>query len=134
MKNMGDGRRIARVEREIQATIAQFLIRGFKTPLPGLVTVASVKMPADLRAAKVYVSILGDEKQQDEALDLLQERAFEIQNYIGKELKMRYCPKLTFYLDHATEQVLKVEKILHELELERKANNPGEGSDESDDE
>lgn len=134
MKNMGDGRRVARVEREIQATIAQFLIRGFKSPLPGLVTVASVKMPADLRAAKVYISVLGDEKQQEESLDLLQERAFEIQNYIGKELKMRYCPKLTFYLDHATEQVLKVEKILHELELERKANNPGEGSDESDDE
>ncbi|WP_347359581.1 30S ribosome-binding factor RbfA [Bdellovibrio sp.] len=134
MKNMGDGRRVARVEREIQATIAQFLIRGFKVPLPGLVTVASVKMPADLRAAKVYISVLGDEKQQDEALDLLQERAFEIQNYIGKELKMRYCPKLTFYLDHATEQVLKVEKILHELELERKAKNPGESSDESDDE
>nr|BFD59245.1 30S ribosome-binding factor RbfA [Bdellovibrio sp. CKG001]BFD62622.1 30S ribosome-binding factor RbfA [Bdellovibrio sp. HM001]BFD67387.1 30S ribosome-binding factor RbfA [Bdellovibrio sp. HAGR004] len=134
MKNMGDGRRVARVEREIQATIAQFLIRGFKSPLPGLVTVASVKMPADLRAAKVYISVLGDEKQQDEALDLLQERAFEIQNFIGKELKMRYCPKLTFYLDHATEQVLKVEKILHELELERKAKNPGESSDESDDE
>ncbi|WP_374001629.1 30S ribosome-binding factor RbfA [Bdellovibrio bacteriovorus] len=134
MKNMGDGRRVARVEREIQATIAQFLIRGFKVPLPGLVTVASVKMPADLRAAKVYISVLGDEKQQDEALDLLQERAFEIQNYIGKELKMRYCPRLTFYLDHATEQVLKVEKILHELELERKAKNPGESSDESDDE
>ena len=134
MKNMGDGRRVARVEREIQATIAQFLIRGFKSPLPGLVTVASVKMPADLRAAKVYISVLGDEKQQDEALDLLQERAFEIQNFIGKELKMRYCPKLSFYLDHATEQVLKVEKILHELELERKAKNPGESSDESDDE
>lgn len=132
MKNMGDGRRVARVEREIQATIAQFLIRGFRTPLPGLVTVASVKMPADLRAAKVYVSVLGSQAQQDETLELLQERAFEIQNFIGKELKMRYCPKLTFYPDHTTEQVLKVEKILHELELERKQK--GESHDESDDE
>ncbi len=133
MKNMGDGRRVARVEREIQATIAQFLIRGFRTPLPGLVTVASVKMPADLRAAKVYVSVLGSQEQQDETLELLQERAFEIQNFIGKELKMRYCPKLTFYPDHTTEQVLKVEKILHELEIERKAK--GESLDsESDDE
>lgn len=132
MKNMGDGRRIARVEREIQATIAQFLIRGFKTPLPGLVTVAQVKMPADLRAAKVYISVLGSKSEQDEALDLLQERAFEIQNFIGKELKMRYCPKLTFYPDHTTEQVLKVEKILQELEEERK--HKGEGHDESDDE
>jgi ribosome-binding factor A len=132
MKNMGDGRRVARVEREIQATIAQFLIRGFRTPLPGLVTVAHVKMPADLRAAKVYVSVLGSKEQQDEALELLQERAFEIQNFIGKELKMRFCPKLTFYPDHTTEQVLKVEKILQELEVERKAK--GESLDESDDE
>lgn len=131
MKNMGDGRRVARVEREIQATIAQFLIRGFKVPLPGLVTVASVKMPADLRAAKVYISVLGSKEQQDETIELLQERAFEIQNFIGQELKMRYCPKLSFYVDHTTEQVLKVEKILHELAEERKAK--GEDS-ESDDE
>lgn len=134
MKNMGDGRRVARVEREIQATVAQFLIRGFKTPLPGLVTVASVKMPADLRTAKVYISVLGSEKQQEEALDLLQERAFEIQNFIGKELKMRYCPKLTFYVDHATEQVIKVEKILHELEIERKQREGTAKESESDDE
>lgn len=132
MKNMGDGRRVARVEREIQATIAQFLIRGFRTPLPGLVTVSQVKMPADLRAAKVYISVLGSSAQQEEALELLQERAFEIQNYIGKELKMRYCPKLTFYADHTTEEVLKVERILHALEEERKSK--GEGQDQSDDE
>ncbi|UOF02361.1 30S ribosome-binding factor RbfA [Bdellovibrio reynosensis] len=133
MKNMGDGRRVARVEREIQATVAQFLIRGFKSPLPGLVTVASVRMPADLRTAKVYISVLGSDEQKEEAIELLQERAFEIQNFIGKELKMRYCPKLTFYADHTTDQVLKVEKILHELEIERKAH--GESTDdESDDE
>jgi len=132
MKNMGDGRRVARVEREIQNTIAQFLIRGFKVPLPGLVTVASVKMPADLRAAKVYVSVLGDEKAQEETIDLLQERAFEIQNFIGKELKMRYCPKLTFYVDHATEQVLKVERILSDLEAERKSKEPKSSETESD--
>ncbi|QDK37405.1 30S ribosome-binding factor RbfA [Bdellovibrio sp. NC01] len=129
MKNMGDGRRVARVEKEIQATIAQFLIRGFKTPLPGLVTVASVRMPADLRAAKVYISVLGSDEQKEEAIELLQDRAFEIQNYIGKELKMRYCPKLTFFADHATDQVLKVERILHELAEERKASGTSEDED-----
>ncbi|UYL08482.1 30S ribosome-binding factor RbfA [Bdellovibrio sp. SKB1291214] len=133
MKNVGDGRRVAQVERQIQATIAQFLIKGFKMPLPGLVTVASVKMPADLRAAKVYISVLGSEEAQNEAVELLQERAFEIQNYIGKELKMRYCPKLKFYADHATEQVLKVERIISDLEAERKAKEPKNES-ESDDE
>ena len=121
MKNMGDGRRVSRVEKEVQMTIAQFLINGFKTRLPGLVTVAQVRMPADLRSAKVYVSVLGADDQKDEVIDILQERAFEIQNYIGKELKMRYCPKLTFYPDHATEQVLKIEKILHDMNPSSKA-------------
>lgn len=134
MKNMGDGRRVARVEREVQTAIAQFLIRGFKTPLPGIVTVASVKMPTDLRMAKVYISVLGAEGQKKEAIELLQERAFEIQNYIGKELKMRYCPKLTFCEDLATEQVLKVEKILFDLDQERKKNMPpAENSTENSD-
>ena len=138
MKNMGDGRRIARIEREVQETIAQFLIRGFKTPIPSLLTVASVKMNQDLRTAKVYVSVLavGEGKNQEAAaIDTLQERAFEIQNFIGKELKMRYCPKLTFIADRSTDHVLKVEKILHELEQERIKNEPPKlETPESDDE
>ena len=69
MKNMGDGRRIARVEKEVQATIAQYLIHGFSTSLPGLVTVAQVKMPADLRTARVYVSVLGAEDKKEEVIE-----------------------------------------------------------------
>jgi ribosome-binding factor A len=133
MKNMGDGRRVARVEREVQATVAQYLIKGFKNSLPGLVTVAAVKMPADLRTAKVYVSVLGADDKTDEVLETLQERAFEIQNYIGKELKMRYCPKLTFYSDHATNQILKIDKIIQELEDQREASNK-KSETEADDE
>lgn len=116
MKNTGDGRRIQRVEQEVQKTVAQYLIKGFRERLPGLVTVARVMMPADLRTAKVYVSILGDEKQREDALEILQEQAFDVQNFIGKELRMRYCPKLTFFLDDTTEKILKIDRILKDLE------------------
>ncbi len=135
MKKASDGRRVSRVEKEIQMTIAQFLIRGFKFPLPGLVTVSQVRMPGDLRTAKVYVSVIGQgsgqeidqksgqknsrknnqEAQLEEVVELLQERAFEIQNFIGKELKLRSCPKLTFFPDTSTENILKIEKIIHDL-------------------
>lgn len=124
MKNMGDGRRIARVEKEVQIQVAQYLQAGFSDPLPGLVTVSHVKMPADLRTAKVYISVLGADDQKDEIIDTLQDRAFEVQDFIGRKLKMRYCPKLTFYLDHTTDQVLKIEKILHEIS--GKKNEPDE--------
>lgn len=110
-----DGRRVARVEKELQHVIAQYLISRFKEPLPGLVTVASVRMPGDLRTARVYVSVLGEPESLERVLEILKERAFEIQRYIGAELKMRYCPKLTFERDHTTDQVLKVEKILAEI-------------------
>lgn len=119
-KNDDKNRRVSRVEQEIQKTVAQFLISGFHSPLPGLVTIARVIMPADLRTAKVYVSVLGSDEQREKAIDILQERAFEVQNFIGKELKMRYCPKLTFYIDDTTEHVMKIDRILHELEEKRK--------------
>ncbi len=124
MKKTGDGRRVARVEQEIQKTVAQFLISGFRFPLPGLVTVSRVIMPADLRNAKVYVSVLGSEADRKKALETLQERAYDVQNYIGKELRMRYCPKLTFFHDETTEHVLKIDRILHELEENKKNQNP----------
>jgi ribosome-binding factor A len=118
-KPEGDGRRQMRVEQEVQKTIAQFLISGFRHPLPGLVTVARVMMPGDLRTAKVYISVLGTDSEREEALETLQEKAFEVQNFIGRELKMRFCPKLTFFHDDTTDHVLKVERILQELELEK---------------
>jgi ribosome-binding factor A len=115
MKNMGDGRRVSRVEKEVQIQIAKYLIAGFSQTLPVIVTVSSVRMPADLRTAKVFISVLGSDEEMEKVLEILQERAFEIQNFIGRELKMRYCPKLTFLKDHTTEQVIKIEKILHDL-------------------
>jgi ribosome-binding factor A len=121
MKKTGDGRRIARVEQEIQKTIAQFLISGLKVRLPGLVTVARVLMPADLRTAKVYISVLGTDQEREEVLDLLQSHAHQVQNFIGRELRMRYCPRLTFYQDTTTEHVLKVDRILAELEKQKKS-------------
>jgi ribosome-binding factor A len=126
MKETGDGRRVARVEREVQQTVAQFLISGLKWTLPGIVTVARVRMTGDLRSAKVYISVLGEPDHLKEAVKLLQSRAFEVQNFLSRELKMRYCPKLTFLVDSETEQILKVERILQELEVERQgpAKNP----------
>jgi ribosome-binding factor A len=126
MKKAGDGRRTARAEREVQQAIANFLISGFKLPLPGLVTVANVQMPGDLRTAKVFISVLGAPENLQEAVKILRERAFEVQNFLGKELKMRYCPKLTFHADFNTEQVLKVERILAELEVERQGPKPAD--------
>ena len=140
MKNTGDGRRVARMEKEVQQTVASYLISSFRSEYPGLVTVTSVRMPGDLRTAKVYVSILfphDSEARRDEGklakavLAELQRHSPDIQSYIGSQLKTRYCPKLTFFHDESTEHVLKVERILHDLEVERKSRGQAETPESS---
>lgn len=124
MKNpSSDGRRVARAEKEVQQTVASFLVKGFKIPLHGIVTISQVKMSKDLKSAKVYVSVLGTDKEKVEAVQTLQKHVHEVQRYIGDHLKMRYCPKLTFFPDNTTEQVLKIEKILNELKIQDNKNN-----------
>lgn len=125
MKNMGDGRRVLRVEREVQSVISTFIIQRLQSELPGLITVTRVQIPADLRQARVYVSLLQtqpDELNQapgvkilENAIDVLQSWAPEIQDEIGHKLKMKYLPKLTFFADESTEKILKVEKIISQL-------------------
>src|SRR4051812_3473680 len=106
-----DGRRVARAEKEIQSAVAQYLLHGLKDRLPGLVTVSHVRMPVDLRAAKVFISVLGTEQEKDMVMEILHNRARDVQSYLADNLRMRHCPKLSFYSDTTTESVLKVERI-----------------------
>lgn len=134
MKKTGDGRRIARVEKEVQQTIARFLTQGFKIPLPGLITVTHVQMSPDLRSGKVYVSILGADDKKDDVIQALHRYSGQIQRHVDQELRMRYCPKLNFFLDSSTEKVLKVEKILRDLEQDKESKNKPTSEGESQEE
>lgn len=126
MKNMGDGRRKVRVEREVQELISRFIINELRHDLPGLVTVTRVQMPADFRTANVYLTYFSGETEQSDvqssvdAASVLQSWARDIQDEIGRTLKMRYCPKLTFFNDETTEKILKIEKIIAEISRDPK--------------
>jgi ribosome-binding factor A len=78
-------------------------------------------MPPDLKSARVYVSILGSDEDRERSIENLNQYTKIIQSHIAKELKLRFCPKLTFYLDTGLDKALKIEKILHELEVERQS-------------
>lgn len=123
MKNTGDGRRKVRVEKEVQELISGFIIRQLRHDLPGVVTVTRVTMPADFRTANIYVTYFAGESQLGggadgetlDAAEVLQSWAADIQDEIAHTMKMRYCPRLTFYNDETTEKILKIEKIISEI-------------------
>ena len=115
-------RRVHRVENEVRECIASLLVGGGgRVPLRGLVTLTQVIMPSDLKTAKVYASILGSDEDRGKSIKNLNDYSKIIQSHIAKELKLRFCPKLTFFLDVGLEKSLKIDKILHELEVDRQS-------------
>jgi len=126
MKNTGDGRRKIRVEKEVQEIVSKYVIEHLRGELPGLITITRVQMPADFRAAQIFVTYFAPHQPKhqpnnlvsDKVVDLaevLQSWAKDIQDEIAHVLKMRYCPKLTFFNDEATEKILKIERTLAEI-------------------
>lgn len=118
MKNMGDGRRKTRVEKEVQTVVSNFIIQQMKNDVPGLVTVSRVQMPADFRTAEIFVTYYDTaegENSEFDVVDVLQQWAKDIQDEIAHQLKMRYCPRIRFSYDQTTEHILKIEKILSNL-------------------
>lgn len=121
MKNVGDSRRKERVEREVQQIISTYLIQNLQSELHGLVTVTRVIMPGDFRTAKVYVTFFSNENPNFDFVKELKNWSGDIQNTINQKLQMRYCPKITFFKDESTENILKIERIISEISAKKPA-------------
>lgn len=124
MAKAGDGRRVQMVEREVLQCVARHIVNHYQNKLPGLVNIARVKMPVDLKTATVFVSVIAPDqdetKLREEAADILQNYAGEIQRHVGAQLKLRFNPKLTFRPDHVLDKVLRVEGILRDISDKKK--------------
>lgn len=130
MKSTGsDSRRKERVEREVQQIISAYLIHNLQSELNGLVTVTRVQMPLDFRSAKAYVTFFSHIDQEIDHVKILNKWAPDIQREIDHKLKMRYTPKIVFYEDESTEDILKIERIIAEIS---KKKNPSESSESED--
>ncbi len=109
------GPRMRRVNEAIREVLSEALVSGLKDPRIGFVTVVSVETAPDLRSAKVYVSILGDERQQEDTLTGLSHSHGYLQSLIAGQLELKRTPRLTFVLDESIERGMRIERLLKEL-------------------
>ncbi len=79
------------------------------------VTVTYVEVSADMRNAKVHVSVMGDEPKQTLSLHGLQNAAGFLQSKVAKRIDTRYTPKLKFVLDEGVKRSLEINRILAEV-------------------
>ena len=86
------------------------------------VTVTRVEMAGDMRSAKVYVSVMGDEKKETLSLRGLESSAGFLQAKVANRIDTRYTPRLSFVLDHGVKKSLEVSRILKEVLPSSQAN------------
>lgn len=112
------GQRMRRVNEAIREVLSEALASGLKDPRIGFVTVVSVDTSPDLSAAKVYVSVLGDEQQLGRTLEGLACSHGYLQSLISKQLGLKRTPRLSFVHDESIEQGMRIERLLKDIEQE----------------
>ena len=113
---MTDNRRPDRVAEAIRAEDATFLSQDVKDPrVVGLVTVTGVDVTRDLRSAKVFVSILGSETERAATFDGLASVAGHLRSRVGRALRLRLAPEITFKQDESIARAARIETLLSQL-------------------
>jgi ribosome-binding factor A len=100
------------------------LIGKLKDPRIGFATVTLVRVTADLRHARVLVSVMGSEQEQQDTMAGLEHAKPYLRGELGRQVRMKYTPELDFELDHGPEEAQRLERILRELHHD----DEGEGS------
>src|SRR3972149_7532383 len=108
-------RRAQKVAEAIREVVSMAILTELKDPRVRDVTVTYVEVSPDLRHAKVHVSVMGDEKQQQLSLRGLQSAAGFLQAQIARQIEMRYTPRLNFLLDQGVKRSIEIARILHEV-------------------
>ena len=109
------GYRPRRMAELLQAEMAELLLRHLKDPRLKMVTISRVEVSSDLRHARLYVSHVGSAVEQQAAMAGLQQATGFIRSHLGKHLKLRYVPQLTFQLDTTIAYGVRLSRLLQEL-------------------
>ena len=115
------GHRHERVAEEIHHEVGAMLAGELKDPrLSGIVTVTAVRVAPGLKQARIFVSVLGDEREQAAAMQGLNAAAGFIRRELVERLQMRRAPELHFSLDRSEEYAERIERLLEQTKSEAK--------------
>jgi len=103
------------VNQLVKQEISHLLHRELKDPRLGFVTVTEVDVAADLRSARVYVSVLGPEADWRASLAALESARGYIRNWLAPRLRTRAVPHLTFHPDRSMAHAAHIQTLLEEL-------------------
>ena len=109
------GKRLDRVNQLIKEEISLVLQRELKDPRLGFITVTEVETANDLRLAKVFVSVLGDEGKWASSLAALKSARGFIRHWLRGHLDLRVTPELDFRPDRSMVHGARIQELLKQL-------------------
>jgi ribosome-binding factor A len=114
--------RMRRVDEAVREVLSDAISKDVKDPRVGFVTVTAVKTSSDLRHARVYVSVLGDEPTRAESLEGLRSAHGFLQGVVASELTLKRTPTLVFEYDETVDRAARLSELIDRgPDLERRA-------------
>lgn len=112
---MSQGSRPDRVADQIRGELGTLLAREVHDPGIGFVTLTRVQVTPDLQQARVYYTVLGDEKARRNSSRALERAASFLRRQIGSRLRLKRVPELTFVYDESIARQDRIEQLLNEI-------------------
>ena len=105
-----------RVDEAMRSVLSETIATGLQDPRVGFVTVTAVKTSPDLRHARVYVSVLGDEAEREQTLEGLRSAHGFLQSRVASGLRLKHTPTLQFDYDGSIDQGMRITELLNDQE------------------
>ena len=106
------GGRMRRVDEAVREVVSTASTQDLKDPRVGFVTVTAVETSPDLRHARVFVSVLGDDAQRGRSMDGLRGAHGYLQRRLNEELRIKHTPSLDFIYDDSVDRSLRIQTLL----------------------
>ena len=101
-----------RVDEAIRTVLSDAISKDIQDPRVGFVTVTGVKTSPDLRQARVFVSILGDDADREASLDGLKSAHGFLQSRVAQALRLKHTPTLTFGYDDSVNRGMRISQLI----------------------
>lgn len=105
-----------RINGEVQKELSRIISMEVKDPrINPMTSVVSVEVTPDLKFAKAYISVLGDEESKEATKEGLKKASPFIRSQLAKRLNLRNTPELTFVIDQSIEYGVNMSKMIDEV-------------------
>jgi ribosome-binding factor A len=117
MANRNEFNRTDRIRKAIMREFSDILANEIKEPVlvNQLISVTDVEVSGDMRHAKVFVSIMGDETLQDNIMEVLLAHRPKIRSLLGQRIQLRYTPEIDIKLDNSLERGSRITQLLNQI-------------------